>query len=369
MEDLKFLILIILSMINIDIKGLNKYYMDYMDIKYTNSIKGVFVWIIILQHYRSYYTINIKYIYHRILNNLGQKMVSLFLFYSGYGIYESLKKEGIEYSKKLPIKALIFYIKFQLILLIFLLNYIILGVRIKLKKYVLSMFFISDIGNSNWFAFTIIVFYIYCFLSFRLINNNNYNFLGIIFITIICAFHLHLVYKYFYPNKLYSIDNTLCFLLGFYYSFLKKYIDIILMKNDCFYYSILAFFTSLFYYFNKKLYNIYDFLIMNGIFSLIIVFISMKIRVNNDFLLMLNSHSYSIYLSQRIIMIFIKNKNYFEYNEFLRFFIEFCAILSLSNIFDKYTIIIDKIIKKQFYKKKFLIKNILFEESINIINK
>ena len=93
MEDLKFFILIILSIINIDIKGLNQYYIDYMNLKYTSSIKGIFVWMIILQHYRSYYKIKQKYIYQRIINYTGQRIVSLFLFYSGYGIYESLKKK------------------------------------------------------------------------------------------------------------------------------------------------------------------------------------------------------------------------------------------------------------------------------------
>lgn len=312
MEDLKFLIFIFLSFINIDIKGSNQYYPDYMNLKYTNSIKGIFVWIIILQHYRSYYFINKKYIYQRILNNLGQKMVSLFLFYSGYGIYESVKKKGLGYIKSLPIKALILYIKFQLILLIFLLNSIILGEKIKLKKYILSMIFISSIGNSNWFAFTIIIFYIYCFFSFRVIKNNNYNFIGIVLISIICNIHLHLVYKYFYRKRLYSIDNTFCFLFGFYYSFLKKYIDVILMKNDCIYYSILTIFTSLYYYYYKKLKNLYRFLLINSNFSLIIVFITMKIRINNEFLLFLNSHSYSIYLLQRTVMIFIKKKKIFR---------------------------------------------------------
>ena len=367
MEDLKFFILIILSIINIDIKGLNQYYIDYMNLKYTSSIKGIFVWMIILQHYRSYYKIKQKYIYQRIINYTGQRIVSLFLFYSGYGIYESLKKKSIEYIKTLPIKALILYIKFQLILLIFLLNNIILGGKIKLKQYILSMIFISNIGNSNWFAFTIIIFYIYCFLSFIVIKNK---FIGIVIVTIICNIHLHLVYKYFYPNILFSIDNTFCFLFGFYYSFLKKYIDLILMKNDCFYYLILTILTSLFYYFYKKFENIYSILIMNSIFSLIIVLITMKVRINNEFLLFLNSHSFSIYLLQRIVMLFIKKKNYVEKNEFLRFFVEFFAILTLSTIFDKYTLIVDKYIKKIFSKQKKMDNksNISFEESFNNFN-
>ena len=79
-------------------------------------------------------------------------------FYSGYGIFESIKKKGILYVKFLPKKATILFIKFQLILLIFLVNNALLGFNINIKKYCLSIIFISSIGNSNWFAFTIIFF-------------------------------------------------------------------------------------------------------------------------------------------------------------------------------------------------------------------
>ena len=100
-------------------------------------------------------------------------MVSLFFFYSGYGIFESIKKKGILYVKFLPKKATILFIKFQLILLIFLVNNALLGFNINIKNYCLSIIFISSIGNSNWFAFTIILLYLYTFLSFIFINLDN----------------------------------------------------------------------------------------------------------------------------------------------------------------------------------------------------
>ena len=119
MEDLIFFSFCQLSLINIKIKGSNEYFLDYMDLENTSHIKGIFVWIIIFHHNRSYYPKKIHYFYMKILNSIGQKMVSLFLFYSGYGIIESIKKKGLLYVKSLPQKAIILFIKFQLILLIF----------------------------------------------------------------------------------------------------------------------------------------------------------------------------------------------------------------------------------------------------------
>ena len=57
------------------------------------------------------------------------------------------------------------------------------------------MIFISDVGNSNWFAFTIIIFYIYSYISFICIKSISRQFLGIIYINIIILyiFILHII--------------------------------------------------------------------------------------------------------------------------------------------------------------------------------
>ena len=106
MENLNFFIFCLLSIINITIKGNNNFFKDYMALENTSPIKGIFVWLIIMSHYRGYYKTTQIYICRKILSYFGQKMVSLFLFYSGYGIIESIKKKGINYAKTLPIKSL-----------------------------------------------------------------------------------------------------------------------------------------------------------------------------------------------------------------------------------------------------------------------
>ena len=91
------------------------YFSDYMNLENTNSIKGIFVWLIIFCH-KSGYGIKMKYLYIKILGYFGQKVVSMFLFYSGFGIYESIKKKGKIYIKTIPRKATILFIKYQIIL-------------------------------------------------------------------------------------------------------------------------------------------------------------------------------------------------------------------------------------------------------------
>ena len=364
MEDIIFIIFCLLSIINIKIKGLNDFYYDYMNLENTSPIKGIFVWLIILSHIKSYYIRKNKYKYMRILRHFGQKMVSLFLFYSGYGINESIEKKGIIYVKTLPKKGIILYIKFQLILLLFFLNNLILGIKINIKKYFLSMIFKKNIGNSNWFAFTVINLYFFSYLSFAFIKNKNYIIIGVFINNIICFLHIFLVYNYFYPKKTYSVDNILCFLIGQYYSLLKNFLNKIFMKNDIFYFGNTSIFILIYYYFyHKKRKNIILISITNAIFSLIIVIISMKVRFKNEFLKSLNTHSYSIYLLQRLVMKFIFHKKYFQNNEFIRFFFIFITILFISILFDNYTIFINKIIDRKYKENK---NNII--KKINEIN-
>lgn len=138
------------------------------------------------------------------------------------------------------------------------------------------------------------------------------------------------------------------------------------MKNDIFFYGTLSFSILSFYnYYNHKFKNVFIISITNAIFSLIIVLISMKIRFNNEFLTLLNSHSFSIYLLQRVVMRLISIKKYFEKNEFIRFFFEFSMILFISIAFDNYTYFIDNIFNIKTRSKNYTFNDY---EAIKMIN-
>ena len=84
----------------------------------------------------------------------------MFLFYSGFGIKESIKNKGFNYAKTLLNKSVILLLKFEISLLLYLAeNIFILKNKITLKSYILSAIFRNALGNSNWFVFTIIFFF------------------------------------------------------------------------------------------------------------------------------------------------------------------------------------------------------------------
>lgn len=354
MIDYFFLIFCLLSIINIKIKGIDDFFYDYMDLKNTSSIKGIFVWLIIF-HHKKEYGMKKNYIFDKITAYFGQKLVSMFLFYSGFGIYFSVKKKGINYVKTLPQKAIIIFIKSQIIILMFLItNIFLLKHKISFKLYLFAIIFKSSLGNSFWFAFTIIILYFYAYLSFRFVGTKI--FIGIFIINSICILHIILVYNFYYPKMIIAVDTVLCFVFGFYYSLLKPFLDKILMKNDIIYFFIISFFIFAYYKFFIRE-NVISFSISNTLFSFIVTFITMKVQFNNEILKFLNSHSYSIYLLQRLIFMTVFEKKIFKDNEFIQLSFEFTSIFFLSSAFDKYSIIIDKFFKSNIHNIKIKYSN------------
>ena len=78
-------------------KGFN---FEYLSQDVSNSIKGIFAIIILFSHIRGYITLSPNNIFdtsfNTIISYIGQLMVAIFLFYSGYGIMESIKKKKKE---------------------------------------------------------------------------------------------------------------------------------------------------------------------------------------------------------------------------------------------------------------------------------
>ena len=254
-------------------------------------------------------------------------------------------------------------------ILIYLLRIFIYQKDITFKKFILTTIFKTSIGNSNWYAFTIILFYIYAFLAFGFIKNKKYNFIGIIIISILCSFHAYFSYYYYYYQKMYSADNTLTFILGFLYSVIRIYTDKYIMKYDFIYFGIFGVFSFIYYYFyiNKGV-NILLHNCMNGTFSLIVILITMKIRFDNEFLRFLNIHSYSIYFLQKVVLRTFYEEKYLKKLENIRIMIQFVLIIFIATIFDYSTSFIDKYFKRVDHRLEVKENIELVEESKTNIN-
>lgn len=116
------LILIVLFLMSMSVFRDNSNYA--LSVEQTQSIKGFFVVTIFFSHFCSYVVFEKWYdvFLLQYCHWLGQLMVLPFLFYSGYGIFESVKKKGISYIKEFPKKRILkILLHFDLAVLLFLL--------------------------------------------------------------------------------------------------------------------------------------------------------------------------------------------------------------------------------------------------------
>lgn len=77
---------------------------DYLSKNKTDTIKGIFIIIVFTNHIKEYYvkagtdlTAWYDNAFFLPAKAFGQLMVVMFLFYSGYGVAESIKKKGEAY--------------------------------------------------------------------------------------------------------------------------------------------------------------------------------------------------------------------------------------------------------------------------------
>ena len=219
---------------------------DYMSKDNTNTIKGIFVILVFFSHSSQYIGVNnltgtFDAPYVTMQNFLGQMIVSAFLFYSGFGIMESITKKGFDYVKTIPVKRVFkTLVNFDIIVAIFLVLDLIFGEKFSVKQILLSFVAWENINNSNWYILAILLLYIVTFLTFIPIKLSKKKSMHVIcaialtLLTIVLAFILFKVGKEsWYYNTLFIYP------LGIWYSILKPYIDKIIMKNAVIYFIVL----------------------------------------------------------------------------------------------------------------------------------
>lgn len=108
LNDFFCLLIIAIVIKGAKLSGLNQFNTEYLSIENCNNIKGVFLLIIIVNHASQYLNLSTDNFYDNgwlvFIKFLGQMVVSMFMFYSGYGIMESIAKKKRKYILSMPYK-------------------------------------------------------------------------------------------------------------------------------------------------------------------------------------------------------------------------------------------------------------------------
>ena len=145
----------------------------YLSKDTTTSIKGIFVLLVFFSHLKQYISFDSIFDkgYVLLQDYLGQLIVCVFLFYSGYGIFESFKKKGKNYIEELPKSRILkTLVHFQIAIIVYLILNLIVGNNYSIVKKLLSFIAWESIGNSNWFVFTILCCYSSTYFSFKILK-------------------------------------------------------------------------------------------------------------------------------------------------------------------------------------------------------
>lgn len=323
---------------------IGKYNPKYLSKEQCNAVKGFFIVLVFFSHINQYIfksgfdplTFG-DIIYFRLTKAIGQLMVTMFLFISGYGIMESYKKKGIAYIKTMPQRRILTtLLNFDVAVICFVVLNLLLGKTLSLKKVILSLIAWDSVGNSNWYIFCILLCYCLAFLILHFYNKQNThnkdNYIYLLIPLFILSIAIIIVLSYFKQPWWYN--TMLCFPFGMLYSCVKKRIEYILQRHyyRCFFLLFLLFIIVRYIPFSLKglTYNTESIF-----FVMIIVLIMMKIKFNNKYLQWMGQRLFPLYIYQRLIMMAIyevpDGKNFIMSYPLLYFTICFgCSLLIAS---------------------------------------
>lgn len=302
----------------------------------TLPIKGLFVILVFFRHFRGYVDMD-----HGLLNHLfvlldsrsSQLIVTMFFFYSGYGIFEQLKKHKTYISSFIFHRFIPTYISFLACVFIYFIISLISGKSFSpLDIFLCFIGWNDSFGNSNWFMFVTFSLYALFYISFFYKNEEKYIFPKLIIFNILTFFLILLLAIY---KKHYWYNTLLCFNLGMFFSHFRKKIDTFLNKNSkTFYISFIIIIILFLVSFFKIETQSPLFIIKALLFSIMFVMIEMKFTLEKSVIFThLGKHVFSFYMLQRIPFLFFKNLK-LDNNIYLFFVLAFISTIIISLLYD-----------------------------------
>lgn len=285
------------------------FYHDYMDIKQTNSIKGIFIVLVFIRHVLQYvYDSGCSFSnygdhYVEMLDGmLKQLLVAYFLFCSGFGVMESIKKKGSNYVGTIPRKRIaVTLINFDIAVLLFFVADSLIETPISISQFLQSLICWESIGNSNWYIFAILYCYAASYISFSAFNNSiNGTSKSAYLLFALCIIYLA-VMQYYKPS--YWYNTIFCYPAGLFFSNYRQHIKTTPISKYFFGLTLLFVFFIITYMYNDSYGIAHN--ICSIVFCLIIVFCNMKIKVENRILFWLGSNLFPLYIYQRLPMMLI----------------------------------------------------------------
>ncbi len=322
--------------------GNDNYIKDYMSINKTTAVKGIFIIIVFFSHFNSYvdFTNSYDLAYDSVYGQIGQRMVTLFMFYSGYGVMEAISKKKTAYINKIPVtRVLGTLFRFDIAVLCYLLLNIIINrgaYKITPKSFILSLVGWQSIGNSNWYIFAIVICYIATFIGFEIFRDKLKYIPSALAVTGLLLAYVS--FFHFYELNATRFYNTvLCYPLGIFYSLYRDKLERLINKSNTlwavlFAGSVIA--AKITYDHRGDRFFIYE-LSMFAFVAAVVLF-TMQCSLNNKILRFCGQHLFGIYIMQRIPMTVFQRLGLSDFNIYIYFIVCLVTTILIAYLFDKY---------------------------------
>lgn len=328
-----FALFCVLFLIGVKLAPKKEYFDDHISLQKSNALKGIFVVLVFFRHGAQYVSLDAGYekVFYYINGCLGQMIVTLFLFFSGYGILQSIRKKGRPYIMEIPIqRAFRVWVHFCIALLPFLALQLAIGKKVTIKKFVLSMLCWEAIGNSNWYIMAIVICYLIAFVSFLVFEKNAAKATMLATVLVIVAI---MILRPVRPGRYYN--TLLCFPMGLWYALYEQRWEGFLKASKLRYVvttGICMLICLLANYLRDRNVIVYEVAAIS--FVGCVLLLSMKVCLDNAFLRFMGNHVFSIYILQRLPMRFFKNVVDLTGNVYLFFAVSFVLTLVIAVLFD-----------------------------------
>lgn len=320
--------------------------------------KGFFILWVFLSHFGQYAPLEVVCGKQTkiVCGILGQLMVAPFLFFSGFGVMESIRKKGARYLDSFPSRRILkTLLHFDIAVAVFVAVAWAMGIRHTFPCVALAFTGWTSIGNSNWYVFAILCCYLIAFAAFRpgLAGRPERRFLlqRIPLAAVLTGCYIAAMVLCRRPD--YWWNTVLCFPLGLAASAGKERASGLFGKSTPSFWASLVLLTSFcgivrnpcgIFAFHRPWPDWAEMPVVSLAFVLALALCSMQIRIGNRVLDWCGKHLFAIYILQRIPMNVLKGVESVSETPPLYFATCLAMTAVLASLFDRATETLDKVL-------------------------
>ena len=338
-----FLAAIVILMISkMEISGLGEYHQDYISVERSNAIKGIFILMIFMSHYAGYTTMEgfLDETYWTVRIHFGQGVVAMYMFYSGYGILESIKKKGFDYVAGIPRNRILkVWLSMVTAIIVFLIMDWFIGYKYSLPHILLATIGYTNVNNSSWYIFAILILYVIAFLGFLIIKKGNTElnrFIGIAILLVLTAAAEYIQLKM--GREPYSWNTMCLFPAGMCYSFFREKIEKVVLKNSVTYVIAFALVLAAYIYMYYHRSSHKGFAVWLALLTALILLITMKVSFKNKILEWCGKNLFWLYILQRLPMKLLDHVGLVASHKYIAFVIVIGATFLMTPVFDRFNL-------------------------------